>query len=248
MLLNTALKPKDQDLKEVSMAKEVLSRVLSSTYSQTAETATFLNVAAFLDPRYKRLPFLTAQERSQVEGKVIEEAKAVLEKQRAEQPSPVEFSQPSDEPPIKKQALAGTSSCSLADSNPLAAIFYQSGTDESQEELHAQVVEELSNFKSQRVLGLNEDPLRWWSNHVALFPTLPKVLQKYWCVPATSVPCHRLFSSSGTVLCGKRNRLAPAFVDQQVFLYENSRSYYEAEPSEDDLDGWGLGQDPEPLG
>lgn len=248
MLLNTALKPKDQDLKEVSMAKEVLSTVLSSTYSQTAETATFLNVAAFLDPRYKRLPFLTAQERSQVEGKVIEEAKAVLEKQRAEQPSPVESSQPSDEPPVKKQALAPTSSCRLADSNPLAAIFYQSGTDESQEELHAQVVEELSNFKSQRVLGLNEDPLFWWSNHVALFPTLPKVLQKYWCVPATSVPCHRLFSSSGTVLCGKRNRLAPAFVDQQVFLYENSRSYYEAEPSEDDLDGWGSGQNPEPLG
>ncbi|XP_062302828.1 E3 SUMO-protein ligase ZBED1-like [Osmerus eperlanus] len=247
MLLNTALKLNDRDLKEIGMAKEVISRVLSSTYSQTAETATFLNVAAFLDPRYKRLPFLTLQERSQVETKVIEEAKAVLEKQRAEQPSPVERPQSSDEPPDKKQALATASPCRTADSNPLAVIFYQSGTDENQEELHAQVVEELSNFKSQRVLGLNEDPLRWWSNHVALFPTLPKVLQKYWSVPATSVPCHRLFSSSGTILCSKRNRLAPAFVDQQVFLYENSRSYYEAEPREDDQEGWSFRLEQEPI-
>lgn len=41
--------------------------------------------------------------------------------------------------------------------------------------------------------------------------------------------------------------IAPALVDQQVFLYENLRGYYEPEPSEDDLDNvWeghcGLGQ------
>lgn len=144
----------------------------------------------------------------------------------------------SDEPPNKKLApLRESSTSSATQDNPLAAIFCQSDSDQSQEELHAQVVEELSNYKSQRVLGLNEDPLLWWSSHAALFPTLPKVLQKFWCVPATSVPCHRLFSSSGTVLCGKRNRITPALVDQQVFLYENLRSYYEPEHCEEDLEG-----------
>lgn len=143
----------------------------------------------------------------------------------------------SDEPPSKKQTpLRDDAPASVGQENPLAAIFCQSGSDQSQEELHAQVVEELSNYKSQRVLGLNEDPLLWWSSHAHLFPTLPKVLQKYWCIPATSVPCHRLFSASGAVLCGKRNRIAPALVDQQVFMYENSRSYYEPELCEDDLD------------
>ncbi|XP_034029377.1 zinc finger BED domain-containing protein 1-like [Thalassophryne amazonica] len=241
MLLNTTLKVKESDHKEISMAKEVIFKVLSNTYSQnsqqTQEISTFLNIATFLDPRYKKLPFLSAQERSQVENSVIEEAKAILEKQAAERACFDDFSLVSVEPPAKKHAsLRETSNSNTTQDNPLAAIFCQSDADQSQEELHAQVVEELSNYKSQRVLGLNEDPLLWWTSHAALFPTLPKVLQKYWCVPATSVPCHRLFSSSGMVLCGKRNRIAPALVDQQIFLYENSRGYFEPEPCEDDVD------------
>ncbi|KAM6892681.1 polyprenol dehydrogenase isoform 1-T1 [Lycodopsis pacificus] len=240
MLLNTTLKVKDGDLKEITMTKEIISKVLSSTYSQdtppSQDIATFLNVATFLDPRYKKLPFLSTQERSKVESTIIEEAKAILEKQIAERPCLDDFSLDSDEPPSKKPAPLQESARSSTQDNPLAAIFCQFDTDQSQEELHAQVLEELSNYKAQRVLGLNEDPLFWWSSHAPLFPALPKVLQKYWCVPATSVPCHRLFGSSGTALCGKRNRIAPALVDQQIFLYENSRSYYEPEPCEGDLD------------
>lgn len=242
MLLNTTLKANEGDLKEMSMTKEVISKVLSSTYSQSSqssqEIAIFLNTATFLDPRYKKLPFLSTQECTKVENNIIEEAKAILEKQVVERPCLDDFSLVSDEPPNKKLAPPRESSTTSAtQDNPLAAIFCQSDSDQSQEELHAQVVEELSNYKSQRVLGLNEDPLLWWSSHAALFPTLPKVLQKYWCVPATSVPCHRLFSSSGTVLCGKRNRITPALVDQQVFLYENLRSYFEPEHCEEDLEG-----------
>lgn len=249
MLLNTTLKVKEGDRKEVSMTKEVISKVLSDTYSQNSDLSqdisAFLNIAAFLDPRYKKLPFLSAQERAKVESDVIEEAKAILEKQMAERTCLDELSSASDEPPSKKQTPLREPPASItAQENPLAAIFCQSA-DQSHEELHAQVVEELSNYKSQRVLGLNEDPLLWWSSHSLLFPTLPKVLQKYWCVPAMSAPCHRLFSSSGAVLCGKRNRIAPALVDRQVFLYENSRSYYDPEPCEDDLDHVWEGQPPE---
>ncbi|KAF0045676.1 E3 SUMO-protein ligase ZBED1-like [Scophthalmus maximus] len=240
MLLNTTLKIKEGDLKETSMTKEVIFKVLSSTYSQNSqisqEISMFLNIATFLDPRYKKLPFLSTQERSKVESNLIEDAKAILEKQISERACLDDLSLLSDEPPSKKWAPPGESSASSSTQvNPLAAIFCQSETDHGQEELHAQVVEELSNYKSQRVLGLNEDPLMWWTDHAALFPTLPKVLQKYWCVPATSVPCHRLFTSSGAFLCGKRNRIAPALVDQQVFLYENLRPYYAAEPCEEDL-------------
>lgn len=237
MLLNNTLKIKEGDLKQISITKEVISKVLSNTYSQSSqssqEISTFLNIATFLDPRYKKLPFLSTQERSRVEDHVIEEAKAILEKHIAERPCQDDCDEPPSKKPTSMREAPGSSSMQ---DNPLAAIFCPSDADQSQEELHAQVLEELSNYKSQRVLGLNEDPLVWWSSHAPLFPTLPKVLQKYWCVPATSVPCYRLFSSSGTVLCGKRNRISPALVDQQVFLYENSRSYYEPEPCEDYLD------------
>ncbi|KAJ0062431.1 hypothetical protein NL108_012131 [Boleophthalmus pectinirostris] len=230
MLLNNNLKTKDGELKEVRLIKEVVAKVLTNTYSENSqqEIAMFLNIATFLDPRYKKLPFLSNKDRAKVESNLIDEAKVILEKQNA---CLEDFSFETDEPPNKKQATS-------THDNPLAAIFCQSESDQGQEELNSQVLEEIGNYKSQRVLGLNEDPLLWWSSHATLFPTLPKLLQKYWCVPATSAPCHRLFSSSGTVLCGKRNRINPSLVNQQVFLYENSRGYYEPEPCEEDLDVW----------
>lgn len=101
-------------------------------------------------------------------------------------------------------------------------------------------MEELSNFKSQKPLGLNEDPLKWWSDRLALFPVLPKVLQKYWAVAATRVGPERLFGSCATVVSAKRNRLAPAHVDEQVFLYENARGGADAELEDEDEGEWGL--------
>ncbi|NXW31542.1 ZBED1 protein, partial [Phaetusa simplex] len=226
MLLNTTLNIKENDLKEISMAKEVIAKELSTTYQHTPEIDMFLNVATFLDPRYKKLPFLSAFERQQVENRVVEEAFTV-----------------SEEPPVKKIIISSTPPPTSVINNMLAEIFCQTGGVEDQEEWHAQIVEELSNFKSQKVLGLNEDPLKWWSDRLALFPVLPKVLQKYWCILATRVFPERLFGSSANVVSAKRNRLAPAHVDEQIFLYENSRNGSEAEPEDEDEGEWGLEQE-----
>ncbi|XP_074069739.1 E3 SUMO-protein ligase ZBED1 [Macrotis lagotis] len=244
MLLNTTLNIKENDSKEISMAKEVIAKELSTTYQETPEIDMFLNVATFLDPRYKKLPFLSAFERQQVENRVVEEAKSLLEKVKENSFRPEEklFSL-SEEPPVKKMIISSTPPPTSAINNMLAEIFCQTGGVEDQEEWHAQIVEELSNFKSQKVLGLNEDPLKWWSDRLALFPVLPKVLQKYWCILATRVFPERLFGSSANVVSAKRNRLAPAHVDEQIFLYENTRNGSEAEPEDEDEGEWGLEQE-----
>lgn len=232
------------------MAKELIAKELARTYQDAPEIDMFLNVATFLDPRYKRLPFLSAFERQQVENRVVEEAKGLLDKAKDSGYRPAgapddKLSPPPEEPPAKKLALASTPPPASVINSMLAEIFCQTGGAEDQEEWHAQVVEELSNFKSQKVLGLQEDPLKWWSDRLALFPLLPKVLQKYWCVPATRVFPERLFGSSANVVSAKRNRLAPAHVDEQVFLYENARSSGSAEPEPEDEDEgeWGLDQE-----
>ncbi|XP_053562410.1 LOW QUALITY PROTEIN: E3 SUMO-protein ligase ZBED1 [Bombina bombina] len=243
MLLNTSLNIKETDLKEISMAKEVIAKSLSTTYQQTPEIDMFLNVATFLDPRYKKLPFLSAFERAQVENRVIEEAKSHIDKGKENFQTDDKVFAMSEEPPMKKIMVSSTPPPTSSINNMLAAIFCQSGAPEDQEEWNAQVVEELSNFKSQKVLGLNEDPLKWWSDRLALFPLLPKVLQKYWCISATRVFPERLFSSSANVINAKRNRLAPAHVDEQIFLYENMRNCSEAEPEDDDEGEWGLQQE-----
>ncbi|NXU74459.1 ZBED1 protein, partial [Oreotrochilus melanogaster] len=244
MLLNTTLNIKENDLKEISMAKEVIAKELSTTYQHTPEIDMFLNVATFLDPRYKKLPFLSAFERQQVENRVVEEAKSLLEKVKENTFRTEEkFFTVSEEPPVKKILISSTPPPTSVINNMLAEIFCQTGGVEDQEEWHAQIVEELSNFKSQKVLGLNEDPLKWWSDRLALFPVLPKVLQKYWCILATRVFPERLFGSSANVVSAKRNRLAPAHVDEQIFLYENSRNGSEAEPEDEDEGEWGLEQE-----
>ncbi|XP_072811984.1 E3 SUMO-protein ligase ZBED1 [Vicugna pacos] len=242
MLLNTTLNVKETDSKEISMAKEVIAKELARTYQEAPEIDMFLNVATFLDPRYKRLPFLSAFERQQVENRVVEEAKGLLEKLKEGACRPAEdkvYTVP-DEPPAKKRALSPTPAPASVINNMLAEIFCPTGGVEDQEEWHAQVVEELSNFKSQKVLGLGEDPLKWWSDRLALFPVLPKVLQRYWCVAATRVCPERLFGSAANVVLAKRNRLAPAHVDEQVFLYENARAGAGAELEDEDEGEWGL--------
>ncbi|XP_021564959.1 zinc finger BED domain-containing protein 1, partial [Carlito syrichta] len=61
-LENTTLRAQDTDAKEVAMAKEVIARELAAAYRDSPEVDMFLNVATFLDPRYKRLPFLSPLE------------------------------------------------------------------------------------------------------------------------------------------------------------------------------------------
>uniref|UniRef100_A0A8C3W346 Zinc finger BED-type containing 1 n=1 Tax=Catagonus wagneri TaxID=51154 RepID=A0A8C3W346_9CETA len=248
MLLNTTLTIKETDSKEISMAKEVIAKELAKSYQEAPEIDMFLNVATFLDPRYKRLPFLSAFERQQVENRVVQEAKGLLDKVKdggggggyrgaaADKP----YAAAPEEPPAKKRALSPTPPPASVINNMLAEIFCPSGGVEDQEECHAQVVEELSNYKSQKVLGLSEDPLKWWSDRLALFPVLPRVLQKYWCVAATRVFPERLFGSAANVVRAKRNRLAPAHVDEQVFLYENARAGAAAELEDEDEGEWGL--------
>ncbi|XP_006902485.1 PREDICTED: zinc finger BED domain-containing protein 1 [Elephantulus edwardii] len=248
MLLNKTLASKEADCKEVSMAKEVIVKELTKTYQETPEIDIFLNVATFLDPRYKKLPFLSNFERQQVENRVVEEAKGLWEKKKDSDGTAScrahegkLYALP-EEPPPKKVAVASPPPASAVQ-DMLAEIFCQSGGVEDQDEWHAQVLEELSNFKSQKVLALGDDPLKWWADRQALFPLLPKVLQKYWCVPATRVFPERLFGSSANVVSAKRGRLAPSQVDQQVFLYENLRGAGEAEPEDEDEGEWGLGQE-----
>ncbi|KAM5221854.1 E3 SUMO-protein ligase ZBED1 [Ctenodactylus gundi] len=245
VLLGTALAAKDADGADLAAAKEVIARELARTYRDAPDVDLFLNVATFLDPRYKRLPFLSAFERQQVEGRVADEAKALLDRADAGSPPspPTEDPDLAEEPPAKRPTVGEPASAVHA---ALAEIFRPAGGGDPQEERRAQVLEELSNYKSQKALGLREDPLRWWGERRALFPLLPRILRKYWCVPPTRVPPERLFGPAATAVPAKRNRLAPAHVDRQVFLYENAR-VDAPEPPDEDEGRWGLDRTEDPA-
>ncbi|XP_069748118.1 E3 SUMO-protein ligase ZBED1-like isoform X2 [Narcine bancroftii] len=223
VLLNSALKDSDSDSHLLSAVKETIGKELSEAYQLSPDLELFLHSATFLDPRYKKVPFLSIVQQKQVENKIMEEATSLLEKDK-DSFAGGEGSFAFEEPPLKKRSAPLKPYSSGSISFMLAEIFGQAGSrDEDQDGWRSQVMEELNNYKSQKLLELCEDPLAWWSDRVALFPILSKVVRKYWCIPATSIPSDRLFTAAGNLVNTKRNQLAPTGVDQLLFLYENTR-------------------------
>jgi zinc finger BED domain-containing protein 1 (E3 SUMO-protein ligase ZBED1) len=80
---------------------------------------------------------------------------------------------------------------------------------------------EVDKYLQEPLLNRHEDPLSWWRNHKLLYPRLFILVKKRLCVPATSVPCERLFSKAGMVITERRNRMLPSKSSQVIFLNHN---------------------------
>ena len=53
------------------------------------------------------------------------------------------------------------------------------------------------------------NPLAWWLEHAATLPILARLARITLCVPATSAPSERLFSSAGLTIANDRAGLTP---------------------------------------
>lgn len=65
------------------------------------------------------------------------------------------------------------------------------------------------------------NPLAWWKTQEMNFPRLAKLAKKYLCVPASSSPSERAFSTGGNIVTCHRASLKPDNVDRLVFLAHN---------------------------
>ncbi|KAL5457250.1 hypothetical protein EMCRGX_G034497 [Ephydatia muelleri] len=45
-----------------------------------------------------------------------------------------------------------------------------------------------------------DDPLLWWRSHETYFPTIAKLARKYLCIPASTAPSERVFSTAKNIL------------------------------------------------
>ena len=67
----------------------------------------------------------------------------------------------------------------------------------------------------------SKSPLQWWKENKSRFPLLSQLAARYLAIPATSVPCERVFSAAGHIVSEKRACLLPENVNMLVFLAEN---------------------------
>jgi hypothetical protein len=63
------------------------------------------------------------------------------------------------------------------------------------------------------------DPLEWWAANEKLFPRLAKLAKKYLCVPATTVPSERAFSSASNVDTRHRHSMDPETLEKCVLIH-----------------------------
>lgn len=80
---------------------------------------------------------------------------------------------------------------------------------------------ELDKYMNEPLIGRHEDPLIWWSERKTIYPRLFNIVLKRLCIPATSVPCERLFSKAGLILRDRRSRLLTSKAEQVIFLCHN---------------------------
>lgn len=90
-------------------------------------------------------------------------------------------------------------------------------------ELNPQIagIIELDKYLGEPLLPRQMDPLIWWNDRKAVYPLLYELMLRRLCVPATSVPCERVFSKAGYTLNEKRTRMKSSKLAMIVFLNEN---------------------------
>ncbi len=81
---------------------------------------------------------------------------------------------------------------------------------------------ELDNYlKFAQIDEKIEDPLEWWLSKQTEYPYLFRIVPKYLCLVATSVPSERVFSKAEEIVSKKRSQLSWEHVDGQIFLNKN---------------------------
>ena len=81
--------------------------------------------------------------------------------------------------------------------------------------------EELERYLREPSIKEGEKCLLLWSRNIHNYPTLSKVAKRYLCIPATSIPAERVFSTAGLIINEKRSSLLPQNADMLIFLNKN---------------------------
>jgi hypothetical protein len=207
LLLNHLI-VKDDDLVAVRRFKEIVCDELNKRFdpSSLATSEKLPVISAAVDPRYSKLRFLSEEQKESTYRRLITMMAQIDTLEVEDDSYEMIESSIQEEPPTKKinngmQFLLGDS---LLDNIPSSSI-------ES----------ELDYFKREPTLDPDSDPLCWWKRNEDRFSTLSKVAKQLLCIPASSVPSERVFSTAGNIVTKKRASLTPSNVDMLIFLNKN---------------------------
>jgi hypothetical protein len=172
-------------------------------------------LAALLDPRFKKLKFVTEEQRNTTINnlkQLFQTEQAIVAEESANNPLP-NLSEP-------LTADNSANSRSSHKVNYLLLGMYEDSDDDN----------DISDDEVSRYLALPKEgrecePLKWWKSRVTIFPILSRLAMKYLSIPATSVPSERLFSDAGLHLSARRTCLKPELLGSMLFLKRNMQLF-----------------------
>ena len=157
-----------------------------------------LKIATVLDPRYTNSKCLSDDAK--------EQTWSLIEQQIA-----------SDDW-LKTYVQDDTNSVNSTICEPNEKRFKLMEADSDSEEDVESASDEVQRYKMEKKVAASVDPLQWWKLNEYRYPKLAFFAKTVLCIPATSVPCERLFSSDGYIVNKTRSSLEPNTVNMLVYL------------------------------
>lgn len=233
-LLKTYLNATDNDIPAISALKSAIASDLEGRYNKHQKV---LLLATALDPRFKDLQHLDDKERFDVYNDLISDiSQSILPvrvKQESDNNTPISQTEtqtlPSlpalptstiedSSPPVPKKPKLEHESNALSD---LLGDVFVTKVETAVSPLQ-QAADEVQKYRGMPAANLSVDPLLWWKDNQHTFPMIAPVAKKLLCIPSTSVPSERVFSSAGDIVSSQRACLKAKSVDHLIFLKKNS--------------------------
>ena len=197
-LLEVYFKPEESD--NITRLEKTMKTSMHTNLSHryTGSILMLLNVAAFMDPRFKALSFLSYEDRlnviASVEAEVVMLAINTSTSNESESltSAEVETTEGPDLPLSKKCRVSKAEKRLLCFVDDIVKSTNQmvSPAEKARAEVRKYTDEEMSC----------ETPLHWWKVNSTRYPYLTYIAKKYLAIPATSVPAERAFSVAGHIV------------------------------------------------
>lgn len=211
ILNSRVLAEEEDDVELTKTIKTSILRYLKEKYSDPI-TEELLDTASFVDPRFKAT-YISAHNVPTIQEKVKTEMEKMSEAEVCRESQITETAEPTTSSAVAKKQKRSLGSFFKGSE----AIPSATPTLSLQQSLEA----EMSSYLVSPMLDSEANPLDWWRKHHVHFPNLSKVAKRYLCIPATSSPSERVFSSGGNIVTCLRSCLKPEKVNMLVFLSKN---------------------------
>lgn len=160
------------------LARAMHAKLMASLRSRLGAIPTAALMACLLDPAYCRLHFLSPAERAAAWGCLEAELVTIPD------PSP-------PPPPSSSSSSSSSASSSTSTVKDLYERCVPVDTDESD------LLDELTRWRLMKP-HKGREPLQWWAEiGQFIYPRLAILARRYLAIPASSIPCERLFSAAG---------------------------------------------------